>query len=124
MLTQINIGRMEFDYPKMKGIMDRSFNSVKVPFHKDSSAMDMTKKSREIVWGKKEKNYDYFIADGSGTAISADSSSFDIDLPNGEKEHLPWTLNNYLQVSGVKYASRLRLYCVRKLMSSGKVCSL
>ncbi len=113
-ILQISIGRMEYDSEKMKGVMDRSFASIKLAFHKDCSAIDMLHKCRETVWGE-QKNYEYFLADGSGTAI--DSCSFEVDLPDGTKESLPWTLSNYLRVSNVKYPSRLRLYCVRKLSS-------
>ena len=112
---QISIGRMEYDSEKMRGVMDRSFASIKLAFHKDSSAIDVLNKCRECVWGEEHKNYQYFLADGSGTAI--DSCSFDIDHLDGKKESLPWTLSNYIRVSNAKYPSRVRLYCVRKLCS-------
>lgn len=104
---------MEYDSSKMKGVMDRSFTCVKLAFHKDCSALDMLNKCQEVVWNKGHKNYQYFLADGSGTAI--DSGSFELDLPDGSKESLPWTLSNYLKVSNIRYPSRARLYCVRKL---------
>lgn len=43
-LLQISVGRMEFDPERAKGILDKSFASVKVPIHKDSSAASMLQK--------------------------------------------------------------------------------
>jgi hypothetical protein len=106
---------MEFNANHAKGILDKSYPSVKVPLHKDITSTILLKKCQEVVWGKSPANYTYFMADGSGSAIGSDS--FDIEHPNGLKEILPWTLTNYLKVSNIKYPSRLRLYCVRKLSS-------
>jgi hypothetical protein len=107
---------MEFDLGKMKGMMDRKFINIKIPFHKDCSGIDMLDKCKEAVWGAEAgKDYEYFLADGSGTTL--DTNSFSIDHPNGVKETLPWTLNNYLRVSNIKYPSRLRLYCIRKFIT-------
>ena len=94
--------------------MDRSFASVKLAFHKDCTAVDMLNKCREVVWGETHGcSYNYFLADGSGTSI--DSCTFEVDLRDGSKQTLPWTLSNYLRISNTKYPSRLRLYCTRKL---------
>lgn len=108
---------MEFEAGKAKGILDRSFPSVKIPIHKDSSYADLNEKCRECVWGDPSNEYKYYMADGTGTAIG--SNSFSIDLEDKTKTVLPWTLSNYLKVSGVKYPSRLRLYCVRKFETGG-----
>ena len=114
-LIQINIGRMEFDVGRAKGIFDRSFTTIKIPFHKDCSSTDMLNKCVECVWGKsavEPGDYTYYLADGGGSAIG--SSSFVVDQPDGSQQTLPRTLSNYLKVSGIRYPSRLRLYCVRK----------
>ena len=60
----------------------------------------MLRKCRETVWpgAKDTENYRYSLADGS---------AFSIDLPDGGKDSLPWTHNNYLRVSNIKYASRM-----------------
>ena len=106
---------MEYDYDKAKGILDKSFPLIKVAFHKDCSSSDIILKCQECVWDHSDKNYEYYIADGSGSAIC---SNFNVDLSDGSRQSLPWTLNNYLRVSSIKYPSRLRLYCVRKLKTS------
>lgn len=114
---QINIGRMEFDCAKAKGVLDKSFPLIKLPLHKDCSYPDLLSKCVEYVWGEAGGDeYNYYVADGGGTSIG--SSTFEVSAPNGDGKHtLPWTLKNYLQVSSVRYPSRLRLYCVRKLKS-------
>lgn len=112
---------MEYDHNRVKGTLDKSFPSVKLAFHKDCSAAVMLTKCKDSVWPEESawpeasNNYQYYIADGTGTAVGL--SAFNIDLPSGAKETLPWTLSNYLKVSNIKYPSRLRLYCVRKLTS-------
>ena len=90
---------MEFEAGKAKGILDRSFPSVKIPIHKDSSYADLKEKCRECVWGDPSNEYSYYMADGTGTAIG--SNSFSIDLEDKTKTVLPWTLNNYIKVSAI-----------------------
>ena len=86
---------MEYDSEKLRGVLDKSFVSVKVPFHKDCTSKDMLKKCKENVWGTgDDAYYEYLLADGSGTVIG--ETGFNIDLPSGEKETLPWTLSVYL----------------------------
>ena len=112
---------MEYDSDRMRGILDKSFPSVKLAFHRDSLAEDILTKCKENVWGEgtDATNYQYFLADGSGTMIS--NSSFNVDLPDGSKESLPWTLSNYLRVSNIRFPSRLRLYCMRNLSRRGNI---
>ena len=98
----------------MKGVLDKSFTTVKLPFHRDCTAEEMLTKCKENVWSDSTEDYQYYLADGSGTAIDSEKM-FKLDLPDGSKESLCWTLNNYLKVSNVKFPSRLRVYCVRKL---------
>ena len=105
---------MEYQPDKLRGVLDKSFVSVKVPFHKDCMSKDMLKKCQENVWGTgDDAHYTYLLADGSGTVIG--ETDFNIDLPSGERETLPWLLANYLRVSNIRYLSRLRLYCMGKL---------
>ena len=32
----------------------------------------------------------------------------------GEEELIPWTLETYIKLSSIKYASKARFYCVKK----------
>lgn len=106
---------MEFNPEKAKGVLDKGFPSVKIPLHKDSSYINLIEKCKASVWPDSTNDYKYYMADGTGAAIGSDS--FHIDCEDKRKTVLPWTLNNYLKVSSVKYPSRLRLYCVRKFKS-------
>lgn len=105
---------MEFEAARAKGILDRSFPSVKIALHKDSSYEEINIKCAETVWTtENEDAYDYYLADGGGTAIGASTIRVDFPDEKGSKS-LPWTLSNYLRVSNIKFASRLRIYSVRK----------
>ena len=46
-----------------------------------------------------DSHYKYNVHDWSGIIIG--ESPFEVDLPDGGKETLPWTLSNYFQVSNV-----------------------
>lgn len=97
---------------------DRSFHTVKLAFHKDCSPGDMLTKAIEYVWGDADCNYHYYLADGSGSAIG--THGFSIASPGGTRRELPWTLDNYIKISGLKYASRVRVYCARKFKAGIK----
>ena len=108
---------MEYNYRRLKGVMDRSFSPTKLPFHKDCSYNDFLAKCKECVWGNddsQQEHFEYFIADGAGIALQ---TSFEIDSPT--KATIPWTLSSYLKVTNLIYPSRARLYCVRKLVCPG-----
>lgn len=60
-----------------------------------------------------------FLADGSGHKITGDD--FEVNM-HEEDTVVPWTLNNYMVASGVKWASRLRLYCVNMSACGGNIC--
>ena len=72
---------MEFDAGRGKGILDKSFPSIKIPVHKDCSYTDLRNQCIECVWGESSDEYSYYIADGSGTAIG--SGCFLVTLPGG-----------------------------------------
>ena len=80
---------MELDSEEMRSVLDKSFPSIKLPFHCDytSTCKDMLRKCREHVWpeaGAKDSNYQYSLVDRSGT--STGHSNFNKDLPDGGKE--------------------------------------
>lgn len=65
---------MEFDASKAKGVLDKSFPSIKIPLHKDSSYKDLLQQCVECVWdGPSDIIYTYYMADGSGIAIGSGS---------------------------------------------------
>ena len=38
-----------------------------------------------------------------------------MDNRDGTEQQMPWTLQNWLKVSGIRYQSKARLYCVQKM---------
>lgn len=108
---------MDFNLQKMKGVTDRLFTPVKIPLHKSSSYSDAVSKCAEVVWGNDvSSDYHYCLADRSGSQIP---DTLSLTLTDGSSESLPWTLSNYLQVSGTQYPSRMWLYIMRRLQFPG-----
>jgi hypothetical protein len=58
-------------------------------------------------------NYECYLADRPGVAI--DTTAFNITLPKDEKQIVPWTLDNYLKTSNIKFWLCLCFYYVQKL---------
>ena len=102
---------MVYDSRLQRGVQDRSFTPIKVAFHKDSTHEQMLSKFVESVWKDAPQNSNFFLSDGSGSSIT--SKNFEIDLADGTKEIVSWSLANYLRVACIRYPSRARLYCVR-----------
>lgn len=50
------------------------------------------------------------MADGSGAKITG--NDFTLTLQDGNTMTIPWTLSNYMKMSGQSFPSRVRLYCV------------
>ena len=102
---------MVYDSQLQRGVQDRSFTPIKVAFHKDSTHEQMLSKCVESVWKDAPQNSNFFLSDGFGSSIT--SKNFEIDLADGTKEIVSWSLANYLRVACIRYPSRARLYCVR-----------
>jgi len=102
---------MVYDSRLQRGVQDWSFTPIKVAFHKDSTHEQMLSKCVESVWKDAPQNSNFFLSDGSGSSIT--SKNFEIDLADGTKEIVSWSLANYLRVACIRYPSRACLYCVR-----------
>ena len=59
------------------------------------------------------EEYEYYVANGRGICI-CDGEFIKIE---GIEERIPWTLQAYIKFSSSKYASRTRLYCVKKFIA-------
>ena len=112
---QITCGRMTFSNKQKRGILDRSFQSVKVLFHRDSSAAVIRDKLQRLFWSNSEGG-SFYLADATG--VSIESPHFEIEGADGSKSIVPWTLQNYLKMSSTRYASWTRLYIVKSPASS------
>ena len=53
-----------------------------------------------------------YLADGSGSKISGDDFPLSLREGDGGPMTIPWTLSNYIKMSGASYPRRVRLYCV------------
>lgn len=58
---------------------------------------------------------EYYIANGQGISICNDHHIC-VDNVDGEEEHIPWTLQTYIKLSSIRYASKARFYCVKKFI--------
>ena len=111
---------MNYNSKTPKGVKDRSYTPIKIPFHKENTYQQALEKAK-IVWKGTSKS-NFFLADGTGSSIYCEN--FTLDMPDGSTETLPWTLSNYLRVSCIRYPSRARIYCVYKELDGKiKVCS-
>ena len=58
---------------------------------------------------------EYYVANGRGICIcDSNDEIIKVDNSDGGEEHVPWTLQTYIKLSSGRYASRTRLYCVKK----------
>ena len=105
---------MKYNDTDQRGVFDHSFKPIKLNFHRQSLYETVLEKLKRIVLGTEDKGGitggTYFLADASGVSIQ--QNHFEIQGVTGKLEVLPWTLENYVQVSGVRYPSKTRLYCV------------
>ena len=105
---------MKYNDKDQRGVLDRSFKPIKLNFHKQSSYETVLEKLKRVAWGTEDKGGaiggTYFLADASGVLIQ--QKNFEIQGATGKREVLPWTLENYVQVSGLRYPSKTRLYCI------------
>ena len=92
---------MVYNDKLQKGVQVRSFTPVKVAFYKESTHAEVLKKCTKSVWKDDTSDFDdFYLSDGSGSLISADDICIDI---RENKTIFPWTLSNYLKVSGIKF---------------------
>ena len=88
---------MIFNDKLQRGVQDHSFTPIKVAIHRDSSHEQLLTKS---IFSNTSEGTTFYLSDGSGHRIT--DSDFSIDLPDGTKECLPWTLCNYILIAGNK----------------------
>ena len=61
------------------------------------------------------EGYEYYLSDSSGLPITTDGKIV-VYNRDGTCETHTWTLKNWLNVSGIRYQSRTKLYCVQKVV--------
>ena len=82
---QISCGRMTFSNKQKRGILDRSFQSVKLLFHRDSSAAVIRDKLQRLFWSNSGGSF--YLADAMG--VLTESPHFEIEGVDGSKSTVP-----------------------------------
>ena len=80
----------------------------------DISVLRVKKCTAKLFPDEQRDDFHYYLADSTGLSLSKDGL-LSIDDEDGTQKTIPWTLQNYLKVSNIKYA---KLFCVQR--SSGK----
>ena len=78
-------------------------------YGRDSDTYDTPIHVTIQVWNEAPEG-ECYLADGSGGKINGDD--FPLSLRGEETMTLPWTLSNYMKISGAMFPSRMRFYCV------------
>ena len=89
-----------------------------VVLRKDMSYQRILEKCVSVVFPEDElpsNEYEFYIANGRGMSFHSGDHIL-IDNDDGNEESIPLTLEAYTQLSNVRYASKTRLYCVKKLL--------
>ena len=98
-----------------KGILDGQYVTQSVIFRKDMSYSRVLEKCVSVVFPDDidTANCEYYVANGRGMCICSEDI-IRVDNADGEEEHIPWTLQTYIKLSTIRYASKARFYCVKK----------
>jgi hypothetical protein len=67
---------------------------------------------QELYSKDEQESATFYIADKGGIPVWT-RDTIEVDI-NGEIENHPWTLHEYVVLSGMKYPSKTKLYCVKK----------
>ena len=110
-------------YKRKRGVFDRQYVTQSVLFRKEMKYERVLQKCISVTFPddnvESNDNYEYYIANGKGMSIYS-GDTIQIENENGEEESIPWTLETYIQLSNARYASKTRLYCVKKFFIEGK----
>ena len=109
---------------RKKGVLDRQFVTQSVVFRKDMNYRRVLEKCISVVFpddDPESTEFDYYVANGRGMCVYGNEDYIRIDNDDGQEECIPWTLQTYIKLSSVRYASRARLYCVKRFIIGKKV---
>ena len=101
-----------------KGILDRQYVSQSVVFRKDMSYTRVLQKCVSVVFpdDTDTRECEYYIANGRGMCI-CNEEYIRVDNADGEEECIPWSLQTYIRLSSIRYASKAQFYCVKKYIA-------
>ena len=90
---------------------------------KDSTYTRMVEKCAQELYGKEpeQDNCTFYIADSKGIEVwSSDDIKVDVEGSGENQESCNWSLEKYIKLSGIKYPSKARFFCVKKTVQ-GKI---
>ena len=100
-----------------KGILDKQYVTQSVVFRQNMTYPRVLEKCVSAVFpDDDESDRDscfYYVATGRGIPISSEEF-IRVENDDGIEECIPWTLQTYIKLSSIKYASKARFYCVKK----------
>ena len=64
----------------------------------------------------KKSSNSFYIADSRGVEIwNSDEVKVDVESSGQNQESCEWNLERYIKLSGIKYPSKARFFCVKKV---------
>lgn len=95
-----------------KGILDKQFVTQSVVFRKDMTYHRVLEKCISVVFpDDMTDSCEYYVSNGRGMPICSEEY-IRVDNDEGVEELILWTLETYIKLSSIKYASKALLLCV------------
>lgn len=113
---QMPVGKMYHCPKRGRGVHVRASELKNIVIRDDCSYQRLLDKCvREMYSIEEQEKASFYIADKGGIPIwTSDKIEVDIEGTGHTTEEREWTLRQYILLSGIKYPSRAKLYCVRK----------
>lgn len=98
-----------------RGVMQKKHTMIKLPIKITISYDELLSILVKKFWPQKDGDTSlthqasFYLADGSGCKIG--------HVLEWEGDQVTWNLQNYLKLSGIKFPSRFRVYCVKELQA-------
>ena len=101
-----------------RGIHVRGGRVKNVLLRADSTYGRMVKKCVQELYSEKEQeSHKFYIADSRGVEIwNSDQIEVDVECSGEKHKCCDWSLEKYIKLSGIKYPSKARFFCVEQLV--------
>ena len=104
---------------KSKGVFVCHYTPIQIMLNKHSTYQHniMGEICRTAVYPEAEAgSAQYYVANSTGASNSS-SDTIAMGMSDGTIKTVPWTLEMYLKCSKIKYPSRARFHCVKRVCS-------
>ena len=119
---QITVSKMRYCSQAKRGVLAKPMCSMKVYVHKHAKYGVVLKKICAEMFSS-DRPGEYYLADSQGLPLcKREDECIVVTDAEGAEKVIPWTLDFYMSISGVKYQSKVKLYCVEK--TEGKYMQL